>query len=97
MTEESILLASINQYTNHRKLSSDLLDLHFRSRLSNPLLGCIEATMDIFHRNVAQLDMEQTYTAVLLPQPQDSSTPSFTLTMDDLLASTVVEEGIDLT
>lgn len=96
-TEESILLARINQHTNHRKLASDLLGLHLRSRLSNPLLGRIKATVHIFRRNAAQLDIEQTYNAVLLPAPQDSATQSFTLTMDDLLASAAVEEGIDPT
>lgn len=96
-TEESILLAGITQHTNHRKLASDLLDLHLRGRLSNPLLGRIEATVHIFRRNHAQLDIEQTYTAVLLPAPQDSATQSFTLTMGDILASKAGEEGIDPT
>lgn len=94
-TEESIILTSINHHTNHHTLASDLLDRHSRSRLSNPLLGRIEATVHILRRNAAQSDIEQTYTAVLLPAPQDSATQSFTLTMDDLLARTAADEGID--
>lgn len=95
LTEESILLASINRQTEHRKLAADLLDLHLRTRLVKPLLGRIDATVHLFRLNATHTDIEQTFTAVLLPVPQDSATQSFTLTMGDLLARAADAEGID--
>lgn len=95
MTEECILLASINRQTQHYKLASYLLDLHRRGRLSKPHLGRIDATVHIFRLNAARTDIEQTLTAVLLPAPQNSLTQSFMLTMGNLLARVAGAEGID--
>lgn len=95
--EETLLLSRITNGNNPRALAAALLDLHRRQQLAKPLLGRIDATVHVFRANQSLTDIEESYTAVLLPAPApaDAQQQEFTLTMYDLLGELAEEEGID--
>lgn len=90
--EEAELISTVNHSTKLRDLADALLDLHHLGRLSQPLLGDVNATLHIFRLNSAGDDILETFTATILPAAPAASPQTFALTLADLLGPAVTAE-----
>lgn len=86
--EEQDILGAISATTKYLDLADSLLDLHRRGRLAKPLLGTVTAILHLFRLNAAGDDIEETFTAAVLPASVEAPA-EFSLTLTDLLGPLV--------
>lgn len=83
--EERQLLMGISHQTLYHNLAADILDLHHRGELSDPLLGKFQASVHIMRRNAAGNDVDEAYGAIVFPVLAAHDPQFFSLTLGDLL------------
>ena len=88
--DEQILLNSIDESTEVNDLTEQLFFLNQQGKLTQPLLGSLEATFYVYRAVKGGQDIEASFVATMLPPPptahKDKSNPTeFKITMQDIL------------
>lgn len=94
--EEHALLASIDRSTHLNDISRDLLTLHRRKMLSQPLLRPFTATLHVYRLNTAHTDIHEQCAMTVLPAPNNGVAQTFELSLEDLYGDEPVPADVDL-
>lgn len=93
--EEQALLASIDRSTRLNDISRDLLALHRRQKLSEPLLRPFTATFHVYRLNAAHTAIHEECTMTVLPAPAIAVAQTFELSLKDLYGDATVPADVD--
>ena len=73
LSEEQIVVESIDETTRYRALAATLLDLNRQQKLKEPLIGNLRATVHVYKTCEDGKDITESFMAILLPPPDRDS------------------------
>ncbi|RPA95742.1 hypothetical protein L873DRAFT_1812523 [Choiromyces venosus 120613-1] len=91
--DEQTVLDSIDETTDLNDLAESLFNLNQQSKLRQPLVGNLKASLHVYKACEGGEDIVESFATILLPHPpaDDSGPKEFGITMQDLLGNHVPE------
>ncbi|KAG0638986.1 hypothetical protein HOY80DRAFT_1046509 [Tuber brumale] len=75
LSEEQIVLESIDETTGYHALAARLLDLNRQGKLKEPLVGTLGATVHVYKACEEGKEIKESFMATLLPPPEGDLEP----------------------
>ena len=95
ISEEQMVVKSIDETTGYHYLSARLMDLNRQGKLKQPLVGTLGATVHVYKASEDGKDIRESFMATLLPSPEGDldkeRLSGFGVALEDLLGGNVPE------
>ncbi|KAG0636817.1 hypothetical protein HOY80DRAFT_1024191 [Tuber brumale] len=91
ISEEQMVIDSIDETTGFHDLIAKLLDLNHRGKLKKPLVGDLQGKVQVYKTSQDNKDITESFAATLLPRPtsQENGPIEFGIALEDLFGGSV--------
>jgi len=91
ISEEQMVIDSIDETTGFHDLIAKLLDLNRRGKLKKPLVGDLQGKVQVYKTSQDNKDITESFAATLLPRPtsEENGPKEFGIALEDLFGGSV--------